>query len=617
MSRAESPAQTVADAGSDWLVSLRTGRGSTLRVLKPGSPPPVIAKDDLRTVVFDGTLHNAEALRALASDERGPLVDDAGVILAAYVRLGTKVLERIKGIFALVLFDAETDTLVAARDPLGVYPLFYAERRRELLLSTSADVLARSPDVSREINRPVLAGHIAELWPTPEETAFTGVKRLPSGHALQLRGGVRRVYRHWDPEELPGESPARRADEALERFEVVLRQAVDRSLSYGAAAVSLSGGIDSATVAVAAAEVSRARGMPAPWALSFVVSHPTADESETQARIAAGLGMPRLSIGFEEAAGQGEILLSALRRSATAPMPLLNMLAGAQDSLVLEALRRNRRVLLSGDGGDEWLGPLPSYAADRLLALDIRSLRRLSQAYQWYSPASRLALYRGMLWRAGFRPLLRAAAAGVATRSSPGRAEAFRRRRFHELLPRWLAPDPTVRRELVDRLASRPSALDPRTLYTREKRAMLERPERELNMEDAFATFRRRGVRILAPLLDADLVALLYNTPSTLLNQGDRVKWMARALLDSRLPSLRDAWERKVYADPYLDSLLRREGEEVWRATGEVGILSELGLVDAALLDVAAERAFAGGEGDWYQIFAAMSSEWWLRPRVA
>ena len=607
---------TAAADGADWLVSVRPGRGSVLQLLVRGNPPPAMAKDELRTVAFDGALYNPAAVHALAADRRTTLTDDASLILAAYARAGEKVLETIQGIFALLIFDAGSNTLLAVRDSMGVYPLFYAGDSEELYFSTSADTLAQLASVSGEINRAVLAGHIVELWPTPDETAFTGVSRLLSGHAVRFRDGARHVYRYWDPR-VSAQSPMAREQEGLEHFEVLLRQAVDRCLGFGAAAVALSGGIDSSTVAVAVVEASHARAMQVPWALSFVSSHPAADEREIQAQVASELGMPALTIPFEEAVGPGQILLSALRRSSAAPMPLLNMLGGAHDRLPLEAKARNCRVLLTGDGGDEWLVPLPSYAADRLLALDIRSLNRLSRAYQWYSPASRFDLYRAMLWRSGLRPLLRASGTGLASRWVPGRSSAYRRRLLESTLPSWLAPDQDTRRDLLDRLASQPPAVDPRKLYAREKHAMLELPQGQLNMEDAFATFRRCGVRIFAPLLDADLVAFLYNLPPTLLHGGDRVKWVARGFLAAKLPALEHAWDRKRYADPYLGPVLRQEGLEAWCATGGVPRLAQLGIADAKSLNAEIERVFSRGEGtDSYRIFAAMSTEAWLQPRI-
>ena len=100
-----------------------------------GASAPCVAEAGPLSAVFDGTLYNRQDLLDLLDAEARS--SDAALVLRAWRRWGDDALQHLKGIFAVVLADREQRTLLAARDPLGIYPLFYARARRQLLLSTS------------------------------------------------------------------------------------------------------------------------------------------------------------------------------------------------------------------------------------------------------------------------------------------------------------------------------------------------------------------------------------------------------------------------------------------------------------------------------------------------
>src|SRR5436309_14758295 len=109
--------------------------GRRLRLLDgPGSVLPAIAEDAFCTVIFVGVLYNREELQNRFAGAFVPASSDASLVLQVYLRCGEEVLRRVKGIFALIIWDKRHDILLCARDPLGVYPLFYADTERELLL---------------------------------------------------------------------------------------------------------------------------------------------------------------------------------------------------------------------------------------------------------------------------------------------------------------------------------------------------------------------------------------------------------------------------------------------------------------------------------------------------
>ena len=120
-------------------------RDCTLRMRASGAIWRADSYLSLRCL-FAGTLHNrSELIRELEAD---PSLDAVATLLRAYARWGDGLLDRLEGVFALVIWDQDSETLLAARDPMGLYPLFYSRTGRTLLLSNSIKALVGQPDVS-------------------------------------------------------------------------------------------------------------------------------------------------------------------------------------------------------------------------------------------------------------------------------------------------------------------------------------------------------------------------------------------------------------------------------------------------------------------------------------
>ena len=95
-------------------------------------------------------------------------------------RLGPGGLRDVAGLFAAVVNDERSGELLAARDPLGIYPLFYVETASGLHLSISIDALLALPDVPHALNRVALADHLAHRWPDAHETYYDAIASPPA-----------------------------------------------------------------------------------------------------------------------------------------------------------------------------------------------------------------------------------------------------------------------------------------------------------------------------------------------------------------------------------------------------------------------------------------------------
>jgi asparagine synthase (glutamine-hydrolysing) len=603
------------------LVRVQDGRAPVLGITaaEGGSSPPFASFASCQAV-FDGVLHNRAELARDAGADLPSDANDADVILRAYLRLGESVLDAMRGPFALVIWDGRRDQLVCARDQLGINPLFYVDEGDNLILSTSVDALLSEPGVSGTVNLVVLVDHLRHRWLKPEETFFESVRRVPPGHALVSNRGGRRVFRYWDPAPRDGLIDWIRPDE-LERFQSLLDQAVDRCLAVGRAGIFLSGGLDSVSVAAAAAENCRARGLAVPLALSLVFPDPDCNEEDVQRRVAAALGLSQILLPFDEAVGPSGLLLAALEVNRTLATPLINLWSPGYDRLALEGKSQGCEVVITGSGGDEWVAVSPYYAADLIRTLDLVGLYRLLGTYRRSYPVSVGRNAWNVLWVFGGRPVAKMAAQRVV----PGALRKRKRRHVVASIPSWLAPDGELRSQIAEReLEAYASTLGsgrwtpwtyPST-YFEEVRTALAHPLVSMEFEEVFEQGRRVGLRLLHPFLDVDLVEFLYRTPPKLLIRGGRAKSPLRETLARRLPELGLERQRKVVATEFLRTVLMREGRRAWDETGGTPALAEIGLVDADGVEAVVTRLLQGESlRELARIWDLLSSESWLRAR--
>jgi asparagine synthase (glutamine-hydrolysing) len=570
--------------------------------------------------VLAGLLHNRRELTEVLGLDRD--TGEAATVVAAYRRWGDALLGRLEGVFAAVIWDEETETLLAARDPLGSYPLFYAEGGEDLYVSNSIDTLLVQPGVSNAVNIPGLADHLHHRWPRAGETYFEVVHRVPPGHVLLENRSGRKIWRYWDP------APEGTIDwiegEEVERFDWLLEQSVARCLAAGHAGIFLSGGLDSVSIAAVAASSCRRHDHPDPLALSLAFPDPDANEEPRQRAVAAALELQQVMLAWTDAVPSEGLVRAALDLTAASPAPLINLWLPAYDRLGREGRARGCSVILTGNGGDEWLTVSPYYAADLMRVLDVRGLYSLFHDNRRSHRISSLLYLRNFLWRFGARPLL-VDGAKKALAHSPSLLNEMRVRRRRSTMPGWLAPDPRLRSVLLERSleADASAALDGRRtdrrhprLYIREMRSGLDHPLVAMELEELFEQGRRLGLQVLQPYWDAALVEFLYRMPPKLLNRGGRSKGLVRETVARRFPRLGFEIQRKVTASRFGRSLIVEEGRRALNDLGGATALADAGVVHAPTLNEDLNRILRDPHSrESYIVWNVLTLERWLRAR--
>lgn len=573
-------------------------------------------------VVFTGILFNSKAIQAELNGNGSPDQNDAQIILEAYLRQGERLLPKLRGQFALVVWDAINAKLLSLRDPLGTHPLFYSEIGDKFLVSSSIEALLEQPGVSRRLNTATMAGYLLQRFGRGIETFFEDVNRVTTGHVVLRTGTTTKLYRYWDPS--PEADINWLSNEELERFDDALDVAVSRCLSVGSTSVFLSGGLDSVSVAAVALQKSRTENHPTPLALSLAFPTPETNEEEIQRSVAQQLGLSQVVVPFFEAAGAPGLLNPALNLSCSLPAPLLNFWLPTYYELAREGQQRHCKVILTGNGGDEWLTLGPYFAADLVKGLDVVGFYRLWRSHYRSYPMSSFETFRTLFWRFGLAPNIMPPAQRFAKRFAPW-AIPLRHRLLRNppewILGDWIAPDPELRRKLDDRIKNGEGIeqTGKNTYYDRAGRVGLGHTIMSWEMEELFDVYRRLGLKVFHPYWDADLIELLYRVRPFQLNSGGRTKGLVRDSLARRFPKLGFERQRKMMCVDFYRDLVEQDARAKWQELGGTPCLADLGIVDEQKSRARLEHLLDNMKDskDAFRVWTVLNLETWARAQVS
>jgi hypothetical protein len=302
------------------------------------------------------------------------------------------------------------------------------------------------------------------------------------------------------------------------------------------------------------------------------------------------------------------------------PSPSLIYWVGTYTRFYRRTAAQRLRVLLTGSGGDNWLGVADTHAADLLCRLQFFQLFRLMKAKVSTGGASVHSAARRLLWRGGLRPHLDTLWAQLA----PERKARYHRRKWHERLPGWLCPDGNLREELMCHVLNRRtpaytrSATAPRSYYRHSLRS-IRNPYLHYENEIAHHIETSCGLRLLSPYHDRRLVSFFNRISPRALTHRARYKGLLRPVVSKRLPQLGLENQRKAYPRQEQDRKLadlRQSIVNAWpdarfKALGRLGIVSPVAAERE--IDTVGDKGFEAP----IRMFVMMSAERWVGVHTA
>jgi asparagine synthase (glutamine-hydrolysing) len=318
-----------------------------------GGHQPVFNEDRTAWTVFNGEIYNFPDLRP-ELESRGHRFrthSDTEVIIHQYEETGADCVKKLRGMFALAIYDKTKRKLILARDRLGKKPLHYALHKGILYFASEIkSILAIVPELA-EVNSQGLLEYLYYGYVPDSSCVFTGIHKLAAGHLLEFEDGRITVRQYWDLPAYDTHTP-KSEEECLEELEHRLFEATKiRLISDVPLGAFLSGGIDSSTVV---ALMARASSGPVK---TFSIGFKKDDFNEAKwARIVAD----RFGTEHHEMILEPDVVQTVehLTSSLEEPFGDSSMLP---TYYVSQMARQHVTVALSGDGGDEMFGGYDRY----------------------------------------------------------------------------------------------------------------------------------------------------------------------------------------------------------------------------------------------------------------
>jgi asparagine synthase (glutamine-hydrolysing) len=312
---------------------------------------PMVSPDGRIGVVFNGAIYNFLELRK-ELEARGYEFrsrTDTEILIHGYREWGIDaLLPRLRGMYAIGLWDDGTRTLFLVRDRLGIKPLYYGVTDDRLAFASTARAL-RQAGVAAEVDPVAMAEYLEFGYVTDARSIYRGIAKVPAATVLEWRDGRMQAREYWRP---PAETDfAGTFDDAVEETRRLLLQAVERRLQADVpVGALLSGGIDSSLVCWAMRELGAD-------ITAFTAATPgdPLDEADDARRTARDLGLTHrvLDLSRDEFPDAEELV--AAYGEPFACSSALGMLR------LSKAVKASATVLLVGDGGDDVFLGYPGY----------------------------------------------------------------------------------------------------------------------------------------------------------------------------------------------------------------------------------------------------------------
>ncbi|MEE4538010.1 MAG: asparagine synthase-related protein, partial [Erythrobacter sp.] len=493
---------------------------------------------------------------------------------------GTDCAARLEGEFALIIADRRRGRLFAVRDHMGLVPLYYRKTENRFVIASDLRTLAALSNAPLEPDPLYFAQVMANRWYLPGATPYRGITMAERASWLTYDGARLETGRYWEP---PTEVTIRyRTDaEYAEHYREVLIECTRRACqSDRPLAIAVSGGLDSSALFAVANRLEERGALPAPGFTGYTfatVAGSNAYELDHARSAASFVGRDLVEVALFDPDIDWYTNDAQWYRDIPSASNGAMML-----SIDAQAYADGARVIINGNGGDEWLqGSFQVY----------RELAAAGEASRWLAALSADMRDRG--GRVALATALRQTIAELAPR--PVRRAARRglnwQRRRSKDAPTWL--EPRLWRELEEARVEYEAGL-PEDSLAFVKQNLARSPFSDFSKRLMHRQRSRTGIQSRHPMLARSFIEFSARTPLDIKLRGGLTKVVHRQAMTGLLP--RDILERRTKAnftnvkiDVQYADYVRREGRARLDRLCDPDGLERLLAVD-----------FASEEGDYW-----------------
>lgn len=310
---------------------------------------PMHSCDDRLVIAYNGEIYNFLELREELNAYPFQSKCDTEVILAAYLKWGIACVDRFQGMFAIALYDKETETLFLVRDRIGKKPIYYWQDGSNIVFASELKPIMEYPGFPKKIRKDVIKRYLYQQCINEPDAIFENVYKVEPGQIVQFQAGKLSRQKYWDIASVyqkKKQEPVGSYKQAKEELRAILRDSVKkRMIADVPVGAFLSGGYDSSLVTAIAQDVS----------LSSIKTYSIGFEEEqyNEARfaraVAKHLGTNHTELFIDEKSMFD--LVDSIPKYYDEPFADSSQIPSM---LVAELAAKEVTVVLSGDGGDEF-----------------------------------------------------------------------------------------------------------------------------------------------------------------------------------------------------------------------------------------------------------------------
>lgn len=314
--------------------------------LNSGTQPIYNEKED-KVIIFNGEIYNYMELKKELKKKKHKFTTktDTEVLIHGYEEWGVDLPKKLRGMFAFAIYDKNDKSLFLARDPFGIKPLYYCEFNNTFMFASEIKSLLEHPDFNRVLNKDLIGPYLSFSFTPTTETFFKGVYRLEPGYSLLIKNGKIKKQRYY---KLQFKEKNLKYENAVDKIADVMKDSVEHHMLSDVEVGSfLSSGIDSSYI-VSLAKPSK----------TYTVGYdlPKYNEIHYAKDLADKLKINNISkkITKEEYMAIIPKIMYHMDEPASDP-------ATVALYFVAELASKDLKVVLSGEGADEFFGGYNSY----------------------------------------------------------------------------------------------------------------------------------------------------------------------------------------------------------------------------------------------------------------
>ena len=485
-----------------------------------GGRQPMSNADGDIWIVFNGEIYNFRELKSelVARGFSFRTSSDTEVIVYLYQEFGVQAFSRLNGIFAFAIYDMKARSVLIARAPFGVKPLYYYMGNGTLYFGSEIKAILKSGDVPRGLDFQALNSFLTFRYNPSPQTLFKEINKLPPGCYLRVTStGNSELVRFWDP--VPVTNSSISETEAVEQYQHLVEQAVRRQMvSDVPVGLMLSGGIDSAIIGHLMQECATDKIKTFSVGFEGVGDYNELDDARSSAEL-IGSDHHELTIS------RREYLDFFFRSFYFSEEPIAEPTIPAL-YYVSKLASRHVKVVMAGQGADEPLAGYKRYFGENILSkyssilgkLPLNSVARMLPRNERFKRAA----YASQFTDEALRFL------AIYTIFSPGQ------------IMKLLNQD--TRKKVVDVNASLVEALYQKTSGISDSLSKILFIDTRMSLSDNLLIFGDKmsmanSLEMRVPFLDIELVNFVESLPGNMKLRGSKHKFIHKKAAEKWLPS--------------------------------------------------------------------------------